>query len=96
MSEFSETREAIRRSIETQLNEWSTRIDHLRAEAERDMADAELRTRLYGQLQRLREKHAEAMAKLEDLKDTGEQKLEEMKRDLDGFLADLRDIFSKP
>jgi hypothetical protein len=50
MAVRSETREVLQRQLETQLKEWSTRIDHLKAAAERDMADAELREQLYERL----------------------------------------------
>jgi hypothetical protein len=64
MAERSETREVLQHRLETQLREWSTRLDHLKADAERDMTDAELREQLYERLQKLRDAQRLAMEKL--------------------------------
>ena len=93
MAERSETREVLQRRLETQLREWSTRIDHLKAEAERDMADAELREQLYERLQRLRDAQRLGMEKLEELKHSGRKAWKSVKKDIDGLWADIQDAF---
>lgn len=93
MAQNSETKELLQRRLETQLKEWSTRIDHLRAEAERDMADAELREEIYEKLQILRDKHAAAMKKLEELQRSGEKAWKSVRKDVDRLWSDLQDAF---
>jgi uncharacterized protein (DUF2164 family) len=93
MAERSETREVLQRRLETQLREWSTRIDHLKAEAERDMADAELREQLYERLQRLRDAQRLVTEKLEDLKHSGKRAWKSVKQDIDRLLGDVKDAF---
>jgi hypothetical protein len=93
MTEQSETREVLQRRLETQLKEWSTRIDHLKAEAERDMADAELREQLYERLQKLRDLQGVAMEKLEELKRSGKKAWTSAKKDIDRLWSDIQDAF---
>jgi hypothetical protein len=93
MAERPETREVLQRRLETQLREWSTRIDHLKAEAERDMADAELREQLYERLQKLRDAQRLAMEKLEELKHSGKKAWKSVQKDIDRLWADIRDAF---
>ena len=93
MTDKGETRELLQRRLETQLKEWSTRIDHLKAAAERDMADAELREQLYARLQRLRDQHAAAMEKLDELKHSGARAWRSVRRDIDRMWLDLQDAF---
>lgn len=93
MAEKSETREILQRRLETQLKEWSTRIDHLKAEAERDMADAELREQLYERLQVLRDKQTAAKEKLNELKRSGEKTWRSVKKDVDRLWSDIQDTF---
>lgn len=93
MAEPSETREVLQRRLETQLKEWSTRIDHLKAEAERDMADAELREQLYDRLQKLRDMQRVAIEKLEELKRSGKNAWKSAKKDIDRLWSDIQDAF---
>jgi chromosome segregation ATPase len=93
MAEKSETKELLQRRLETQLREWSTRIDHLEAEAERDTADAELREEIYEKVQSLRDKHAAAMSKLDDLKHSGEKAWRSVKKDIDRLWSDIQHAF---
>ena len=93
MAEPSETREVLQRRLETQLREWSTRIDHLKAEAERDMADAELREQLYERLQKLRDMQRVAMEKVEELKRSGKKAWTSAKKDIDRLWSDIQDTF---
>lgn len=93
MADRSETREVLQRRLETQLREWSTRIDHLKAEAERDMADAELREQLYERLQKLRDTQKVAMEKLEELKHSGKKAWKSVMKDIDRLWADIQDAF---
>jgi hypothetical protein len=93
MGTKSETRELLQRRLETQLKEWSTRIDHLKAEAERDIADAELRERLYARLQRLRETYAVAADKLDELKRSGRAAWRSAKKDFDRLWWDMTNAF---
>ena len=93
MAEQSETREVLQRRLETQLKEWSTRIDHLKAEAERDMADAELREQFYERLQKLRDAQRVGMEKLEELKHSGKKAWKSVKKDVDRLWSDIQDAF---
>lgn len=93
MAEKSEGKEILQRRLETQLKEWSTRIDHLKAEAERDMADAELREQLYQRLQVLRDKQKAAVEKLDELKRSGEKTWKSVKKDVDRLWSDIQDTF---
>ncbi|HSP98631.1 MAG TPA: coiled coil domain-containing protein [Candidatus Dormibacteraeota bacterium] len=91
MAEKLDAKEVLQRRLETQLKEWSTRIDHLKAEAERDMADAELREELYARLQRLRDMQAAAVRKLEELKRAGKKAWKSVKKDIDRLWTDMQD-----
>jgi hypothetical protein len=93
MAEKSDAKEVLQRRLETQLKEWSTRIDHLKAEAERDIADAELREQIYERLQRLRDLDTAARAKLEELKRAGKSAWESVKKDIDRLWSDMQDGF---
>jgi len=93
MADQSETREVLQRRLETQLTEWSTRIDHLKAEAERDVADAELREQLYERLQKLRDTQRAATEKLEELKRSGQKAWKSVKKDIDRLWSDIQDAF---
>jgi len=95
MAERSDAKEVLQRRLETQLKEWSTRIDHLKAEAERDIADAELREQLYERLQRLRDLDAAARGKLEELKRSGKSAWKSVKKDIDRLWSDMQDGFAR-
>jgi chromosome segregation ATPase len=91
MAEKLDAKEVLQRRLETQLKEWSTRIDHLKAEAERDMADAELREELYARLQKLRDMHGAAVRKLEELERAGAKAWKSVKKDIDRLWSDFQD-----
>jgi len=89
MADAPETKEAFERYLRTQLDEWSTRIDHLKAAAERDAADAEMREQLYEQLSEIRDRFEATQTKLEELKRSGEKTWKELKGDVEKLWTDL-------
>jgi hypothetical protein len=57
------------------------------------MADAELREEIYEKVQILRDKHAAAMKKLEELKRSGEKAWRSVRKDIDRLWSDIQDAF---
>jgi hypothetical protein len=66
-SEITDTKEALQRRLEVQLEEWNASIDRLRAQAEPKEFDEQLRRKYYQQVQELRDRVSEAADKLQEL-----------------------------
>jgi predicted nucleic acid-binding protein len=86
-------KEAYHEKRETQLKEWSAKIDQLLAKVERLPAD--VRLQYYRQTDTLREKQAAARHKLEELKTAGESAWEEVKEGMERAWEELREVFKK-
>jgi hypothetical protein len=86
-------KETYHEKMETQLKEWSAKIDQLMAKVEHVSAD--LRLKYQKQIDALREKQAAARHKLDELKVTGESAWEEVKEGTERVWQELKEAFEK-
>jgi len=74
--------------VEAQLKEWGTEIDILKAKAEK--AKAEAKITYLKQIEELRSKQESVKQKVHQLKGSGEEAWEDVKKGVDNAFADLR------
>jgi nucleotide-binding universal stress UspA family protein len=86
--ERSEKRKAYQEKIEAQLNEWGTKIDELKAKAEK--SKAELKIKYEKQIEELRNQQGVAQQKLLELKKSGEKAWEGLKTGMEKSLEELK------
>lgn len=86
-------KESLQRKLETQTEEWSKRIESLRADAERRMAEAEdekaeaqIQREFSERIQDLEDKIEAARNKLGEIKDSSEDQLENLKKHIEDWL----------
>lgn len=70
-------KESYKKKVQAQLDEWAAEIDRLRARADKDQADAQLR--YYSQIGELRAMQAAAGQKLDQLKAAGDTAWEDLR-----------------
>jgi len=83
-----DTKDAFNAKIDAQLKEWSTRIAELKARAE--LAEASVKVEYIRQVETLRIKREETQAKLEDLKNAGDEAWEILKAGVEQAAIDLK------
>jgi len=83
----TEQESAIKRSIEAQLEEWSSELDRLQAEAERKQLTEGMKKQLF-------EKAQDVRARIEELRKSGEEKRDQLMKDLRERWQHLREAFS--
>ena len=81
-------REAYQKKMESQLKEWSAKIDGLRARAER--ASADIQIEYYEQIDTLRTKQEAAQSKLQELKRAGGNAWQDLKAGVETVWKELR------
>jgi hypothetical protein len=92
-----ESKESFEQRIDTQLREWRLRIDELETEIVSKQADPETAERLREQVATLRQRHEDAMALLEELKDSDRDAWKAHKRRVERAAVDLgRAVESAP
>ena len=82
-------KESLQKKLETQSEYWSKQIDSLRAEADEkmakakdDQAEAEIQREFSERIQAVEDHIETARSKLGELKDSGEDQLEDLKKQL--------------
>lgn len=81
-------KEAYQQMMEARLAEWGTRINELKAKA--DKAEAQAKVEYYKQIDALRNQQAAVQEKLRGLKDAGEGAWEDLKAGLEKAWDDLQ------
>ncbi|MDY6841134.1 MAG: hypothetical protein SV429_06445 [Pseudomonadota bacterium] len=86
-------RESLLNKLQTQTEYWSRQIDHLRAEAETriakaedDKAEAEIQKEFSEKIRSIEDQIETARARLGELKESGEDQLDNLKRRIDEWL----------
>ncbi|MCG7852737.1 MAG: hypothetical protein MIO92_09465, partial [Methanosarcinaceae archaeon] len=94
---LAEKKTSYERRIEAELHEWGTKIDILKAKAEASKAEA--RSIYVNQIEGLKAKQEAAKRKLNQLRESGEEAWEDVKKGVDTALTDLgkaiKDALSK-
>ena len=88
-----ENKEAYRKKIEAQLDEWKAEADKMRAKFNKKKAETEIDYSNY--LDDLKEKQKNARAKLKKLEEAGGGAWKELKTGLEKATADLKKSFEK-
>jgi len=86
-------KEAYQEKLDAQLQQWSTKVDELKAKA--DQANTETQLEYYEQIEELRFKQAAAYAKLQELRDTEERSWRELKPGLEHALDNFKSSVEK-
>jgi len=89
----AQEKKAYQEKIEAQLKEWGSKIDELKAKAEK--SKAELKINYEKQIQDLRTKQEVAQTKLRELRESGEETWEGLKTGLEKGLDELKDAFDR-
>jgi len=82
-------KESYLQKLQVQLNQWSAKIDKLKAMA--DKADADARLEYYEQIDELRVKQAAANIKLRELTDASDDAWEDLKAGIESAWLSLGD-----
>lgn len=89
-------KKAYQEKLEAQLKEWQAEIDKLKAQTQKKSADAKITYQK--KIDQLEQKMEQSKKKLNTLKETGEDKWEDVKKEVEmeanELKAQLRDIFS--
>ncbi|SFR52900.1 hypothetical protein SAMN05216203_1169 [Marinobacter daqiaonensis] len=87
-------KDSLMKKIETQSEYWSKKIEQIRADAEAkkaeakdQQAEAEIEQKATQQLQGLERQVKEAKSRLQELQEAGEERADEMKDDVESWLA---------
>lgn len=86
-------KEAYQEKMNAQLGEWQSKIDQLKARA--DKAKAEQKLKYYEEIESLRTKQQHAYEKLDELKLASESTWEELKTGVDLAWHDLHGAFER-
>lgn len=84
--------EAYQEKLEAQLNEWSAKVDVLKAKAARAEADAKVE--YLETLEELKIKREKAEDKLKDLRDASGDALEDLKKGVDQAVSEFKEAVS--
>ncbi len=86
-------KDSLQRKLETQTEHWSKQIDKLRSDAEEkaarakdDQAEAEVQKEFSEKIQSLESQIETARARLSEVRDSGEDQLENLKKRIDEWL----------
>lgn len=89
-------KKAYQEKLEAQLKEWQAEIDKLKAQTQKKSADAKITYQK--KIDQLEQKMEQSKKKLATLKETGEDKWEDVRKEVEmetnELKAQLRDIFS--
>lgn len=88
-----ENKEAYRKKVEAQLDEWKAEADKMRAKFNKKKAESEIEYGKY--LDTLKEKQKKARARLRKLEDAGEDAWEELKKGVDKATHDIKKSIDK-
>lgn len=86
-------KESLQQKLETQTEHWSKRVQALQAEADEkmakakdDQAEAQIQKEMSEKIETLENQIEEARQKLSEIRDSGEDKLEQLKATIDDWL----------
>ena len=79
--EFMGMKESYEQKLQAQLDEWGSKIDTLKAKA--DKAEADIQLEYYEEIERLRTLQEEATLKLNELKSSSDDAWEDLKAGMD-------------
>ena len=82
-------KEAYKKKLEAQFDEWKVEIDKLKAKADKAEADAQIK--YHKQIENIRTKQEAVQEKLVELKDSGDEAWEDLKAGLDNAMKNLGD-----
>ncbi len=82
-------KEAYKKKLEAQFDEWKVEIDKLKAKANKAEADAQIK--YHKQIENIRTKQEAVQEKLVELKDSGDEAWEDLKAGLDNAMKNLGD-----
>jgi DNA repair ATPase RecN len=82
-------KEAYKKKLEAQFDEWKVEIDKLKAKAEKAEADAQIK--YHKQIENIRAKQEAVQEKLVKLKDSRDEAWEDLKAGLDNAMKNLGD-----
>jgi len=82
-------KEAYKKKLEAQFDEWKVEIDKLKAKANKAEADAQIN--YHKQIENIRVKQEAVQKKLVALKDSGDEAWEDLKAGLDNAMKNLGD-----
>ncbi|MFZ0483675.1 MAG: coiled coil domain-containing protein [Desulfobacterales bacterium] len=82
-------KEAYKKKLEAQFDEWKVEIDKLKAKANKAEADAQIK--YHKQIENIRVKQEAVREKLVELKDSGDGAWEDLKAGLDNAMKNLGD-----
>ena len=82
-------KEAYKKKLEAQFDEWKVEIDKLKAKA--DKAEADTQIKYHKQIENIRAKQEAVREKLVALKDSGDEAWEDLKAGLDNAMKNLGD-----
>jgi len=82
-------KEAYKKKLEAQFDEWKVEIDKLKAKAEKAEADAQIK--YHKQIENIRAKQEAVQEKLVELKDSRDEAWEDLKAGLDNAMKNLGD-----
>lgn len=85
-----ESKEYYIAKLETQLREWSTKIDELKVQA--NLAKADARDEINEQIRDLRKKESALLEKLNALRKAGDEISDEVKASIENSLNDMKNI----
>jgi DNA repair ATPase RecN len=82
-------KEAYKKKLEAQFDEWKVEIDKLKAKADKAEADAQIK--YHKQIGDIRAKQEAVQEKLVELQDSGDEAWEDLKAGLDKAMKNLGD-----
>ena len=82
-------KEAYKKKLEAQFDEWKVEIDKLKAKANKAEADAQIK--YHKEIENIRMKQEAVGEKLVELKDSGDEAWEDLKAGLDNAMKNLGD-----
>ena len=82
-------KEAYKKKLEAQFDEWKVEIDKLKAKANKAEADAQIK--YHKQIENIRAKQEAVREKLVELKDSSDEAWGDLKAGLDNAMKDLGD-----
>ena len=82
-------KEAYKKKLEAQFDEWKVEIDKLKAKANKAEADAQIK--YHKQIENIRTKQEAVQEKLVELKGSGDEAWEDLKAGLDNAMKNLGD-----
>jgi TolA-binding protein len=88
-----ESKKAYQEKLEAQLKEWSSKMEELKAKAQKATADAKVE--LEKQIETLRGKQEALQQKLKQIKEAGAEAWEKLKAEADKAVGEAKSLWEK-